>query len=122
MPSLSQVRAAAPRSVQSNLKALARTDRGITSASAWLLGVPQALPGRFDLGFGGGAVGPGRALDALPRLQFLVDQEEVLDLHPVELRQVVQVAQVFLARVGGGHAQDLVVAALLVGHPEHAYR
>jgi len=37
---------------------------GITPASAWLwtLGLPQAAPGGFDLGLGGGAVGPGRAL------------------------------------------------------------
>jgi hypothetical protein len=35
---------------------------------------------------------------------------------------VLEVAQVFLAWVAGGHAQDLVVAAFLVGHPEHADR
>jgi len=51
---------------------------------AWRLGLPQSAPGRFHLGFGSGAVGPGRALDALARFQFLVDQEEVLDLQPVE--------------------------------------
>ena len=61
--------------------------------------VPQAAPGRFHLVFGGGAAGPGRALDALARFQFLVDQEEVLDLQPVEFGQVVEFAQVFLARV-----------------------
>jgi hypothetical protein len=41
----------------------------------------------------------------------LVSAAEVLDLHPVELRQVADVAQVFLAHVAGGHAEDLVVAA-----------
>jgi hypothetical protein len=46
----------------------------------------------------------------------------VLDLKPVEFGQVVKVAQVLLARVARGHAQDLVIAALLVGHPEHADR
>jgi hypothetical protein len=46
----------------------------------------------------------------------------VLDLQPVELRHVVDVGQVRHARVGGRHAQDLVVAALLVGHPEHPDR
>src|SRR6266699_3489008 len=87
---------------------------GATSASAWprLLGLPQAAPGRLHLGFGGGAVGPGRALDALARFQFLVDQEEVLDLQPVEFGQIVEVAQVFLAWVAGRHAENLVVAAL----------
>src|SRR5216683_4514034 len=40
----------------------------------------QAAPGRLHLGLGGGAVGPGRALDALARLQLLVAHEEVPDL------------------------------------------
>ena len=35
---------------------------------------------------------------------------------------MVDVAQVLLARVVGRDAEDLVVAALLVGHPEHADR
>jgi hypothetical protein len=44
----------------------------------------------------------------------------VLDLQPVELGHVVDVAQVLQPRVLRRYAQDLVVAALLVGHPEHA--
>jgi hypothetical protein len=44
----------------------------------------------------------------------------VVDLKPVELGHVVELAQVLLSRVAGRHADDLVVAALLVGHPEHA--
>src|SRR5580693_1972249 len=86
------------------------------------LAVDQPAPGRLDLGLGVPAVGPGPSFDALARFQLLVDQEEVLDLQPVEVGQVVEVAQVFLAWVARGHAQDLVVAALLVGHPEHADR
>src|SRR3712207_7834718 len=39
-----------------------------------------------------------------------------------ELRHVVDVAQVLQARVRRGDAQDLVVPALLVGHPEHPDR
>src|SRR5580700_8131191 len=47
-------------------------------------GVAQAAAGRLHLGLGGLAAGPGLPLDALVRLQLLVDQEEVLDLKPVE--------------------------------------
>jgi len=65
------------------------------------LALLEAAAGGFYLGLGGGAVGPGGAFDALARLQLLVDQEEVLDLQPVEPRQVVQVLQVLLARVAG---------------------
>jgi hypothetical protein len=43
----------------------------------------------------------------------------VLDLEPVVLGEVVDVAQVFGTRVVGRDAQHLVVPALLVGHPEH---
>ena len=46
----------------------------------------------------------------------------MLDLQPVESRQVLQVTQVFLTRITGRHAEDLVIAALLVTHPEHADR
>src|SRR5690606_27173588 len=78
-----------------------------------------ALVGALDLLLRVDAAGPGGALHALARLQVLVDLEEVLDLQPVELGQVVDVPQVLLARVVRGHADDLVVAALLVAHPEH---
>ena len=81
-----------------------------------------ALPGREDLGLGLGPADPGRALDRLAGLEVLVDLEEVLDLQPVVLRHVVDVAQVLPPRVGRGHAEDLVVAAGLVGHPEHPER
>src|SRR5262245_5164139 len=62
---------------------------------------------------------PGRPLDGLAGFEVLVDLEEVLDLESIELGQMVDVAQVLLPRVLRGHAQHLVVAALLIGHPEH---
>jgi len=46
----------------------------------------------------------------------------VVDLQPVELGYVLELLQVLLPRVAGRDADDLVVAALLVGHPEHADR
>src|SRR5690242_2406606 len=82
----------------------------------------QAAPGRLDLGLGGGAVGPGRVPDALARLQLLVHGEEVMDRQPVELGYVLELAQVLLPRVAGRDADDLVVTALLVRHPEHPDR
>jgi hypothetical protein len=84
--------------------------------------VLQAAQGGLDLGFGCGAVGPGRVPDALARLQRLVHGEEVVDLQPVELGYVLELAQVLLARVARGYADDLVVSALLVGHAEHPDR
>ena len=68
------------------------------------------------------AADPVGALDGLAGLELLVDLEEVLDLEAVELRQVVDVAQVLEPRVGDRHAQHLVVAAGLVGHPVHPDR
>src|SRR5262249_44387645 len=68
-------------------------------------GVP--LPGQVDLGLRLLAPHPRRAVDALTGLELLVDLEEVLDLGEVELGQVVDVAQVRLARVVGRHAEDL---------------
>src|SRR5207344_3574842 len=88
------------------------------SAVSWLLGGLQAAPGSLHLGLGGGAVGPGRVPDALARLQRLVHGEEVVDFQPVELGYVLEFAQVLLPRVARGHADDLVVAALLVRHAE----
>ena len=81
-----------------------------------------ALERRPHLVLGVGAADPLGALDGLAGLEVLVDLEEVLDLQPVELRDVVDVADVLEPRVGRGHAQHLVVAAGLVGHPEHADR
>src|SRR5580692_8016208 len=101
MPSLSQVRAVAPRPVRRNLKDFCPNDRGLTSASPWLRGLPQAAPGCFDLILGGGAVGPGRVPDALARLERLVHGEEVVDLQPVELRYVLELAHLLLPRVAG---------------------
>src|SRR5579863_7251588 len=62
-------------------------------ASARLRALPQALPRRLHLGLGGDAVGPRRIPHALARLELLVDGEEVVDLQPVELRDVLQLAQ-----------------------------
>src|SRR4051812_40495284 len=81
-----------------------------------------AAAGLDDLGLRLDAADPGRALDALAGLEVLVDLEEVLDLQAVELAQVVDVAEVLQARIVGRDAEDLVVAALLVGHAEHADR
>src|SRR5580693_4574972 len=105
-------------------KQLFRTGRGITSSSAGLrpLAFLETAPGFFHLGLGGGAVGPGRVPDALARLQLLVDGEEVMDLQPVELGHVLELARVVLPRVAGRDTDDLVVTALLVGHPEHPDR
>jgi hypothetical protein len=55
-------------------------------------GASRSHPRRLDLALGVCATHPRRALDALARFEVLVDLEEVLDLHPVELRQVVDVA------------------------------
>src|SRR5689334_22306896 len=82
----------------------------------------QAAPGRLYLGLGGGAVGPGRVPDALARLQLLVHGEEVVDLQPVVLGYVLELAQVLLPRIAGRDTDDLVVTALLVRHPEHPDR
>ena len=60
------------------------------------------------------------ALDALAGFEVLVDLEEVLDFKAVELRDVVDLGAPRCALVGCGDTQDLVVAALLVAHAEHA--
>ena len=82
----------------------------------------QALVGAANLGLGLFATHPVGALDALAGLEVLVDLEEVLDFQAVELRHVVDLGAPGGALVGGGNAQDLVVAALLVAHAEHAER
>ena len=76
----------------------------------------------MHLELGLGAPDPVGAFDGLAGLEVLVDLEEVLDLEPVVLGDVVDVAQVLQARVVRGDAQDLVIAAGLVGHAEHADR
>jgi hypothetical protein len=85
-----------------------------------LFGVLEPLVGAHDLGLGLGAADPGGALHGLAGLELLVDLEEMLDLQAVVLGEVMDVAQVLGARVHGRDAQDLVVAALLVLHAEHA--
>src|SRR5213082_613720 len=89
---------------------------------AFWLCLPQAAPGRLYLGLGGGAGGPGRVPDSLARLQLFVHGEEVMDLQPVVLGHVLELAQVLLPRVAGRDADDLVITALLVRHPEHPDR
>src|SRR5262245_12353929 len=84
--------------------------------------VELALTRQGDLGLRLDATYPGGTLDALARCAFLVDLEEVLNLHPVERGKVMDVTQVLLPRVVERHAEHLVVAALLVAHPEHADR
>src|SRR5262245_46431581 len=96
-----------------------RLGRGLSVVGAGLL---EPGEGRLDLPPRLRAADPVRALDRLPGLDVLVDHEEVLDLEPVELRQVVDVTHVLEPGVGGGHAEHLVVAALLVGHPVHPDR
>ncbi|ETJ20696.1 hypothetical protein Q604_UNBC18390G0002, partial [human gut metagenome] len=59
------------------------------------------------------------ALNALARLQVLVDLEEVLDLQAVELADVLDIRTPGGALVRAGHAQDLVIPALLIAHTEH---
>ena len=84
--------------------------------------VLEPLEGVVDLLLGGRAADPLGALDGLAGLEVLVDLEEVLDLDPVVVGHVADVAQVLEPRVGRRHAEHLVVAAGLVGHPEHPDR
>src|SRR5215472_5107549 len=83
-------------------------------------GLLKTLSGLLDLGLGGRAAGPVGALNRLAGLKILVNLEEVLDLQPVKLRQVINLTQVLGAGVARGDAEDLVVGSHLVGHPEHA--
>ena len=84
--------------------------------------VLEALVGLLDLRLGGRAADPGRALDRLPGFEVFVDLEEVLDFQPVELGDVMDVAQVLVPRVLRRDAQQLLVRTRFVGHPEHADR
>src|SRR4051794_19883358 len=74
----------------------------------------------IDLGLGLRSANPLRTLDRLAGLEVLVGLEEVLDLQAVELRHVEDVGEVGLAGIRRRNGEDLVVPALLVGHPEHA--
>jgi hypothetical protein len=82
--------------------------------------VDEALARALHLRLGARPVRPVRALDGLAWLQVLVHLEEMLDLKPVKLGHVGDVLQVRHPRVTRGHAKDLVVRTLLVGHLEHA--
>src|SRR5258708_10728312 len=82
----------------------------------------STLPARLDLVIGGRLVYPSSRLDFLAGLQCLVNLEEVVDLQAVELGNVADVAQMGHPRIRRGHAQDLVVVAHLVPHPEHPDR
>jgi len=82
----------------------------------------MAAAGFLDLGLGLGAADPRSALDTRPGLEILVHLEEVLDLQLVELGDVPDVLQVRQPGIAGRYAEHLVVAALLVPHPEHADR
>src|SRR5215207_8221491 len=62
---------------------------------------------------------PRRTLDRLPRLEIFVDAEEVLDLEQQVLANVVDVSNVVSADIRGRNADDLVVTARLIPHPEH---
>ena len=79
-----------------------------------------ACPGPLDLQFGRLASGPGGSFDRLAGLEVLVDLEEVLDLEPVEFREMAQILEVLEAGIVCRDRDYLVVRALLVGHPEHA--
>src|SRR5436190_14871755 len=90
-------------------------------------GVGEVFPrasalGRAAPGLGDdpeGLVPAGEALRArLLLLQVLVDGEEVLDLGPQRGLDVLQPLDVRPHRVPEGDADDLVVLALLVPHPE----
>src|SRR5215213_2548584 len=62
---------------------------------------------------------PGRTLDRLPRLEVFVDAEKVLDLEQQVLANVVDVSNVVSADIRRRNADDLVVTAGLIPHPEH---
>src|SRR6476619_2069204 len=79
----------------------------------------RALEALLDLLLGLDDPGPGGAFDRLAGLQVLVDGEEVLDLQQQVLADVPDVAHVVASNIPGGYAEHLVVAARLVGHPEH---
>jgi hypothetical protein len=69
-----------------------------------------------------GAAHPGGALHRLTRFEVLVNLEEVLDLEPVELGNVVDVPDVLDAWIPGWNTEHLVIATGLIGHAEHSHR
>ncbi|MEY4323456.1 MAG: hypothetical protein RL410_1237 [Actinomycetota bacterium] len=80
----------------------------------------KTCAGSLNFGLGSCTVDPGRAFDALAWFKILVNLKEMLNFEAVELGYMVNVAQVFFARVMGRDAQQLVVATGFVGHAEHA--
>ena len=95
--------------------------RAIGPLRRWRAGL-EPLDRALHLGLGFFAAHPVGGLDELARLERLVLREEVLDLVQLVLRDVADVLDVVPAVVLGRHAQHLVVAAGLVGHPEHGDR
>src|SRR6266478_6010427 len=77
-------------------------------------GPHRALPARDDLSLRFRAAHPAADLDFLTGLQGLIDLEEVLDLQAVEFRYVVDVAEMTHPRVRRGHAEHLVIQAVLI--------
>src|SRR5690606_36845975 len=93
---------------------------GLTSARQTTVACSLVRPPNLRLSLG--PAHPGGALDRLAGLEVFVHLEEVLDLHPLELGDVVEIADVLLPHVSCGKAHDLVVTAGLVTHPEHPDR
>jgi MFS family permease len=86
-----------------------------------VLGEPAA--GLFDLRLSLDATNPRQLIiDTFARLQLLVDLEEMLDLQPLEIRNVDDVAQALLAGVARRNTQHLVVATVLVDHQKQPNR
>src|SRR5699024_5537400 len=85
-------------------------------------GVLRPIEGAADLSGGVLAGRAGGALNGLAGFEVLVHLEEVLYLQAVELRYVVDIASPGRPLVALGDAQDLVVPARFVTHPEHSQR
>jgi hypothetical protein len=97
-----------------------RASAGAPEGALRLPVLDEPLARGLHLGLGGRAVNPLDAFHRLTGLQVLVDLEEVLDLQPFEFGNVVDVTQVFHARVASGHAQDFGVITLFIDHLEHS--
>src|SRR5258708_14249987 len=82
----------------------------------------STLRARLDLAIDGRLAYPSSRLDVLAGLQCLGNLEEVVELEAVELGNVADVAQMGHPRIRRSRAQDLVVVAHLVPHPEHPDR
>jgi D-alanyl-D-alanine carboxypeptidase/D-alanyl-D-alanine-endopeptidase (penicillin-binding protein 4) len=82
--------------------------------------IGKTLAAADDLSLGLVATDPGRTLNGLAGLEVLVRLEEVLNLEPLELRHVKDVAEVLAPDVRDGDAKHLLVRALFIRHLEHA--